>query len=61
MFKELFPTNGPGMCLLSHCLARIGVGGRGVHRWQGELISFLSFFKNKESRLKIQNKGFKLF
>jgi hypothetical protein len=36
-------------------------GGRGIHRQQGELISFILFFQNKESRLKIQNKDFKLF
>jgi hypothetical protein len=40
-----------GTCLPSCCLATL----RGeTHRQQGELISLLLFFQNKESRLKIQ-------
>jgi hypothetical protein len=40
------------MCLLSHCPATMW-GGRDtqIHRQQGDLISLLLFFQNKESRL----------
>jgi hypothetical protein len=40
-----------GTCLRSRCLATIG-GVKQAHRQQGNLISLLLFFQNKDSRLK---------
>jgi hypothetical protein len=43
-----------GICLLSRCLAAIRGGGETqAHKQQGDVISLLLFFQNKEIRLKI--------